>query len=72
MPFGNRPTVPKRRATTFAILSDCIRSWISSIRLRAAACVFDYALKGIEVEDIEERLAELERSADQTKPGWRK
>jgi hypothetical protein len=34
--------------------------------------VFDYALKGIEVEDIEERLAELERSADQTKPGWRK
>jgi uncharacterized protein with ATP-grasp and redox domains len=43
-----------------------------AVRLRAAAYVFDYAIKGIEVDDIEARLAELERSADQTKAGRRK
>jgi uncharacterized protein with ATP-grasp and redox domains len=43
-----------------------------AVRLRAAAYVFDYAIKGVEVDDIEARLAELERSADQNKPGWRK
>lgn len=43
-----------------------------AVRLRAAAYVFDYALKGVEVDDIEARLAELERSADESKPGWRK
>jgi uncharacterized protein with ATP-grasp and redox domains len=43
-----------------------------AVRLRAAACVFDYAIKGIEVDDIEARLAQLERSADENKPGWRK
>ena len=43
-----------------------------AVRLRAAAYVFDYAIKGIEVDDIEARLWELERSADETKPGWRK
>jgi len=26
----------------------------------------------MEVDDIEARLAELERSADQSKPGWRR
>jgi uncharacterized protein with ATP-grasp and redox domains len=43
-----------------------------AVRLRAAAFVFDYAIKGIEVDDIEARVAELERSADQSKSGWRK
>ncbi len=43
-----------------------------AVRLRAAAYVFDYAIKGIEVDDIEARLAELERSADEAKSGWRK
>ena len=33
-----------------------------AVRLRAAAYVFDYAIKGVEVDDIEARLAELERS----------
>jgi hypothetical protein len=39
-----------------------------AVRLRAAACVFDYAIKGMEVDDIEARVAELERSADQRRP----
>src|SRR5579863_10342671 len=43
-----------------------------AVRLRAAAYVFDYAIKGVEVDDIEARLSELERSADESKPGWRK
>jgi len=44
----------------------------AAVRLRAAECVFDLAIKGIEVEDIEVRLSELERSADAAKPGWRR
>ena len=34
-----------------------------AVRLRASAYVFDYAIKGIEVDDIEARQAELERAA---------
>ena len=44
----------------------------AAVRLRAAECVFDHAIKGVELEDIEARLAELERAADENKPGWRK
>lgn len=39
----------------------------AAVRLRAAECVFDRAIKGVELEDIEERVAELERAADGTK-----
>ena len=41
----------------------------AAVRLRAAECVFDHAIKGIELEDIETRLTELERNAEQAKPG---
>jgi transposase-like protein len=34
-----------------------------AVRLRAAECVFDRAIQGIELEDIEARLAALEQSA---------
>lgn len=34
----------------------------AAVRLRAADCVFEHALKGIELEDIEVRLANLERN----------
>jgi hypothetical protein len=44
----------------------------AAVRLRAAECVFAQAIRGIELEDIEARLSELERGADETKPGWRK
>jgi transposase-like protein len=43
----------------------------AAVRLRAAECVFNLAIKGVELQDIEARLAELEHSADQNKPGWR-
>jgi uncharacterized protein with ATP-grasp and redox domains len=36
----------------------------AAVKLRAAECVFDRAIKGVELEDIEARVAELERAAD--------
>jgi hypothetical protein len=36
----------------------------AAVKLRAAECVFDRAIKGVELEDIEARLAELERAAE--------
>ena len=36
----------------------------AAVRLRAADCIFDHAAKAIEVEDIEARLTELERTAE--------
>ena len=36
----------------------------AAVRLRAAECVFGMAVKGIELEDIETRLSELERAAE--------
>src|SRR4051812_47145653 len=35
----------------------------ASVRVRAAECVLNHGLKALEVEDIEARLAELERAA---------
>ncbi len=35
----------------------------ASVRLRAAEFVFDRAIKGIEIDDIEARVSELERAA---------
>lgn len=43
-----------------------------STRVRAADSVLNHAAKAIELEDIEARLAELERAADETKPNWRR
>jgi hypothetical protein len=39
----------------------------AAVRLRAAECVFSLAVKGIELEDIEVRLTELERAAEASK-----
>ena len=41
----------------------------AAVKLRAAECVFDRAMKGIELEDIEVRVAELERAAETSKSG---
>jgi len=38
----------------------------AAVRLRAAECVFDRAIKGIEIEAIEERVAALEVAAQKT------
>ena len=40
-----------------------------AVRLRAAECVFHLAIKGIELEDIDVRVSELERAAALSKPG---
>ena len=36
----------------------------AAVRLRAAECDFSMAVKGIETEDIEARVAELEQAAE--------
>ena len=42
----------------------------AAVKLRAAECVFDRAFKGVELEDIEARVSELERAAEASKTGW--
>jgi len=44
----------------------------ASTKVRAAESVLNHAEKAIELQDLDTRLAELERSAEATKPGWRK
>jgi len=39
-----------------------------AVRLRAAECVFDHAIQGIELEDIEARLVALEQAATAGNP----
>ena len=36
----------------------------ASVRVRAAECIMNHAMKGIELEDIEARLEDLERHAE--------
>ena len=44
----------------------------ASVRVRAAEAIFNHAAKAIEIEDIEARVAELERTAQQASPGVRR
>jgi hypothetical protein len=39
----------------------------AAVRLMAAECVFDHAIRGIELEDIEARVSELERAAAESR-----
>ena len=39
----------------------------ASVRVRAAELIFNHAAKAIEIEDIEARVAELERAAEASK-----
>ena len=41
----------------------------ASVKVRAAEAIFNHAAKAIEIEDIEARVAELERAAEASKPG---
>ena len=43
----------------------------ASTRVRAADSVLDHAKQAIEIEDIDVRVAELERAAEQAKSGGR-
>src|SRR5260370_34173976 len=40
-----------------------------SVKARVADSIFNHAAKAIEIEDIEARVAELERAAGSSKPG---
>ena len=42
----------------------------ASTRVRAAETIINHAAKAIEIEDIEVRVTELERSAQASKPGY--
>jgi hypothetical protein len=39
----------------------------AAVRLRAAECVFTHAIKAVELDDIEARVSELEREAEEAK-----
>ncbi len=39
----------------------------ASVKVRAAEAIFNHAAKAIEIEDIEARVSELERAAEQVK-----
>ena len=41
----------------------------ASVRVRAAEAIFNHAAKAIEIEDIEARVAELERAAETSSAG---
>jgi hypothetical protein len=43
----------------------------ASVKVRAAECVMNHSSKAIEIEDLETRVAELERAAGAAKPGGR-
>jgi hypothetical protein len=44
----------------------------ASVRVRAAEVILSHAAKSIELEDIDARLTDLERAADQSNPGGRR
>jgi transposase-like protein len=44
----------------------------AAVRLRAAECVFDRAIKGIEMEDIDARVTALEQAAEENNSGGRR
>src|SRR5712691_10860896 len=41
----------------------------AAVKLRAVECVFDRAFKGVELEDIEARVSELEHAIEASKAG---
>jgi hypothetical protein len=43
----------------------------ASVKVRAAEAIFNHAAKAIEIEDIETRVAALERAAEETNRGGR-
>jgi len=40
-----------------------------AVKVRAADNILDHTVKAIEIEDIEARLSELERAAEESRPG---
>jgi transposase-like protein len=72
-----RQAVARLQQGTSAAASTLLKTLIdpatpASVKVRAAEAIFNHAAKAIEIEDIDARVAELERSAEANKPGWRK
>jgi transposase-like protein len=72
-----RQAVARLQQGTSAAASTLLKTLIdpntpASVKVRAAEAIFNHAEKAIEIEDIDARVAELERSAEQSKSGWRK
>jgi hypothetical protein len=44
----------------------------ASTRVRAADSILNHTAKAIEIEDMEARVSELERAANEANPSWRK
>jgi hypothetical protein len=44
----------------------------ASVKVRAADSVMNHSVKNIELEDVEARLSDLERAAEQANPGARR
>jgi hypothetical protein len=69
-------SVARLQQSTGAAVSTLLKVMVdpstpASTRIRAADSVLDHAAKGIELEDIEARVAELERGAETSKTGKR-
>ena len=72
-----RQAVARLQQGTSAAASTLLKTLVdpatpASVKVRAAEAIFSHAAKAIEIEDIDARVGELERSAEATKPGWRK
>jgi len=72
-----RQAVARLQQGTSAAASTLLKMLIdpatpASVKVRAAEAIFSHAEKAIEIEDLDARVAELERSADQSKMGSRK
>ena len=64
-----RQTIARMQQTTGAAATVALKLMTdpnapAAVRLRAAEFVFDRAIKGVELEDLEARIAELERGAE--------
>ncbi len=65
-------TVARLQQASGAAVSTLLKGMVDKTtlpasRVRAADCVLDHAAKAMELEDIEARLAQLERAADPSK-----
>jgi hypothetical protein len=60
---------PAAVSTLLKVMLD--QNMAASTKVRASECTLNHAAKAIELEDIEARVAELERAAEASKPAGR-
>ena len=74
--FKYSRTVARLQQGTSAAATTLLKTMIdpatpASVRVRAADSIFNHAAKAIEIEDIEARVAELERAVELSKVSGR-